>query len=182
MNYFIDTEFFEDGPSKPIQLISIGIVSEEGKEFYIENQDVDLNTVSDWLKTNVVPHLFRTTQKIQGKAFKEGEAFGVLPHKDIGPAVMKFIGMDPKPLFWGYFADYDWVVFCQLFGSMINLPPTFPNLCFDMKQEMRRLNLSKPILKMTGPAHNALADAHWHKDLWDYIQGERWRRNERGSF
>lgn len=43
-----------------------------------------------------------------------------------------------KPQFYGYFADYDWVVFCWLFGKMINLPKGFPMYCNDLKQEMDR--------------------------------------------
>lgn len=28
----------------------------------------------------------------------------------------------------GYYADYDWVAFCQLFDRMIDLPKDFPKL------------------------------------------------------
>ena len=37
MKYFIDTEFIESGPLNPIQLISIGVVAEDGREFYWHN-------------------------------------------------------------------------------------------------------------------------------------------------
>ena len=43
-----------------------------------------------------------------------------------------------KPEFYAYYADYDWVVFAQLFGSMINLPKGFPMYCKDLKQELDR--------------------------------------------
>lgn len=36
--------------------------------------------------------------------------------------------------FYGYFADYDWVVFCWLFGKMIDLPKGFPMYCKDLQQ------------------------------------------------
>lgn len=39
-----------------------------------------------------------------------------------------------NPKFYAYFADYDWVVFCWLFGKMINLPKGFPKYCIDLKQ------------------------------------------------
>ena len=38
------------------------------------------------------------------------------------------------PQFYGYYADYDWVVFCWLFGKMIDLPKGFPMYCIDLKQ------------------------------------------------
>ena len=44
MKYFLDTEFIEDG--KTIDLISIGIVSEDGRELYCENSDCDLSRAS----------------------------------------------------------------------------------------------------------------------------------------
>lgn len=39
-----------------------------------------------------------------------------------------------KPIFYGYFADYDWVVFCWIFGNMMSLPKGFPMYCRDLKQ------------------------------------------------
>ena len=39
-----------------------------------------------------------------------------------------------KPKFYGYYSDYDWVVFCWLFGKMIDLPKGFPMYCNDLKQ------------------------------------------------
>lgn len=158
MNYYFDTEFFEDGPGKPIQLISLGIVSEDGREFYIENSDVDLSNVSDWLKENVLPHLSRSA---------------ALPHKEIGEKVLGFLASDPCPMFWAYFADYDWVLFAQLFGRMIDLPRHFPQFAMDLKQELVRRKLSRPKIPMTGTLHNALADARWNRDLHAWL-----RRNE----
>jgi len=38
--------------------------------------------------------------------------------------------------FYAYYADYDWVVFCWLFGRMIDLPTGFPMYCNDLKQLM----------------------------------------------
>ncbi len=40
------------------------------------------------------------------------------------------------PEFYAYYADYDWVVFCWLFGKMIALPKGFPKYCNDLKQEL----------------------------------------------
>ena len=36
--------------------------------------------------------------------------------------------------FYAYYADYDWVVFCWVFGKMIDLPEGFPMYCRDLKQ------------------------------------------------
>jgi len=39
-----------------------------------------------------------------------------------------------KPDFYGYYSDYDWVLFCSLFGTMMHLPKGFPRYCRDLKQ------------------------------------------------
>jgi hypothetical protein len=100
--------------------------------------------------------------------------------------------------FYGYYADYDWVVFCWLFGNMIDLPDGFPMYCIDLKQELdrkieflqlfyhgglisskkdrlctnkekfERIKQSPDYPKQTNE-HNALADAHWNKQLHEFI-------------
>lgn len=42
--------------------------------------------------------------------------------------------MRAQPEFWAYFGDYDWVLLCSLFGTMMDLPEGFPMYCCDVKQ------------------------------------------------
>jgi hypothetical protein len=151
MKYWFDTEFIERPCT--IDLISIGIVAEDGREFYAENADVDWSKASQWVLDNVRPHL---TGGID------------LLHKDqIGNHIRAFVG-DDKPEFWGYYADYDWVVFCWLFGSMIDLPEGWPMYCRDIKQWADTLGNPK-LPPQTNTEHHALADARWTKLAWDYL-------------
>lgn len=55
MRYYIDTEFIEDGST--IELISIGIVSEDDRRYYAINSDCDLSKANDWVKENVISKL-----------------------------------------------------------------------------------------------------------------------------
>lgn len=74
-----------------------------------------------------------------------------------------------KPVFWGYYADYDWVVFCQLFGTMMDLPKGFPMYCCDIKQWCDMLG--NPKLPEQGKGeHHALADARWNRQAWEFLQ------------
>ena len=57
MRYFLDTEFYEDG--KTIDLISIAVVADDGREFYAVSQEAQLHRVIPWVRTNVLPHLPR---------------------------------------------------------------------------------------------------------------------------
>lgn len=151
MKYFLDTEFIESGPSFPLIPLSIGIVSEEGREFYAVNEDAPLELASDWVKTNVIPHL--------------GEPRLGITH--IGPAILQWMD-DHKPEFWGYYADYDWVIFCQLFGTMMDLPKGWPMYCRDLKQLCDSLGNPK-LPKQKSTEHNALEDARWNRKIYGFL-------------
>ena len=61
MKYFIDTEFIE-GFHKPmsgkrrhfIDLISIGIIAEDGREYYAISKEYNYDDASNWVKENVI--------------------------------------------------------------------------------------------------------------------------------
>ena len=53
--YWIDTEFIEHPFT--IDLISIGIVAEDGREFYAESSEVDWSKASSWTLQTVKPQL-----------------------------------------------------------------------------------------------------------------------------
>jgi hypothetical protein len=151
MKYWLDTEFIEDG--KTIDLISIGIVAEDGRELYAQS-DCDLSKASQWVVENVVRHLQPTFQ----------------PREDVRLEVLAFCDLDKygKPEFWGYYADYDWVVLCQLFGSMMDLPKGWPMYCRDIKQLCD--DKGNPRLPEQGKGeHHALADARWNKAAWEFL-------------
>ena len=75
--------------------------------------------------------------------------------------------------FYGYFADYDWVVFCWLFGRMIDLPKGFPYFCMDLKQMMVEKGLGAEWKYNNCPdpeeEHNAFVDAKWNKSLYEKL-------------
>lgn len=58
MNIFIDTEFAHDA-STAVDLISIGLVAADGREFYAEHNDFDPALVNSFVRGNVLP-LLRT--------------------------------------------------------------------------------------------------------------------------
>jgi len=158
MRYFLDTEFCESGPYKPIQLISIGLVCENGDEFY-RVADFDEDACNDWVKANVLPHLEISMRSPLSAIALELQQF-----------VERTRGED-KPEFWGYYADYDWVVFCQMFGAMVDLPKGWPMYCRDIKQLCD--SLGNPTLpKQESTEHNALCDARWNKQAYHFLSKE----------
>lgn len=167
MKYFLDTEFSE----KPgtIDLISVALVSEDGREFYAEAIEFDKNTANPWVKENVLPHLWTDQNLAYAEAFIiDGGKGGTLFKKQIASGILEFIGND-KPEFWGYYADYDWVVFCWIFGAMIDLPRGWPMYCRDIKQLCDSLG-NPELPKSKNMEHHALFDARWNKEAFEYLE------------
>lgn len=157
MRFFIDTEFIEAGPRKPIQLISIAIVAENGAAYYDVSSEFNPEDANDWVKANVLPHIEPWGDK---RTLSE-----------IAERIKNFVASQSsdKPEFWGYYADYDWVVFCQIFGAMIDLPKGRPMYCRDIKQWCDAIG--NPILpKQESTEHNALHDARWNLATWNYLE------------
>ena len=75
------------------------------------------------------------------------------------------------PKFYAYYADYDWVVFCQLFGTMMQLPKGFPMYCVDLKQELDKFDLKSKTKQLPKKEneHNALSDALWNQQLHEFL-------------
>lgn len=147
MRYFLDTEFIESGAHKPIELISIGIVSDDGREYYAVSSEFNESDANPWVRDNVLPQIGDSVRKSLG---------------EIAAEVYTFCGAGAKVEFWGYYSDYDWVVFCQMFGSMVNLPKGFPMYCRDIKQLCDEKG--NPKLPQQGKGeHNAVADARWNR-------------------
>ena len=190
LKFFIDTEFIEDG--KTIDLVSIGIVCENGASYYAISTEFNPIKASHWVVDNVLAKLppvpiGKFPQTISSDSFWQPDTFdpldpSVLPditaeascwksRKAIALEVVDFIEKQcagANPEFWGYYADYDWVVFCQLFGTMMDLPNRFPMYCRDIKQECDRLG-NPEIPKQESGEHNALADAFWNKQAWEFL-------------
>jgi len=159
VRWFLDTEFNEDG--RTIELISIALVREDGGFLYAVSKEFDPERCNDWVKANVLPklpprdsHFWMTRAQIAN---------------DVQLALLH--PLEGKPEIWGYFADYDWVALCQLYGRMVDLPKGFPFWCRDLKQLMQERGIEKADLPPEDPAseHDALADARWIRTAYLHI-------------
>lgn len=273
MKYFLDTEFIEGtqkkwfGQTKPtIDLISIGIVCEDGREYYAISKDFnlkeawnrhdlkyntgqgDLNNLPPtkvyWLRDNVLLSIHYELVKrgldfdytfTEWKDIITAREHGIYAdrhyktlkklikeygktNKQITEEIIEFVTPtnEPQfckdyngkwdityqatkrggslPQFYGYYSDYDWVVFCWLFGKMNDLPNGFPMYCIDLKQvldekalrwcgniqqmssifcddfesKLDSIKSCKDYPKQTNE-HNALADAKWNFELYKFL-------------
>jgi hypothetical protein len=171
MRYFLDTEFAEQPPRdivsgvlanhRPgsIDLISLGIAAEDGRKLHEISLDFNPDNANAWVKANVLPLLPPPS------AIKRRKV------ADIGKRVVEFVGGDRKPEFWAYYADYDWVAFCWLQGSMIQLPQRWPKFCLDLRQACHHLGMVRAELPPDPPrAHDALEDAIWLQSAFAIVQ------------
>ena len=173
MKYFYDCEFLEDG--RTIDLISIGMVAEDGREFYAVAEDRGLwrrMRKHAWLMDNVVPHL----PKAYGDARNHMPRWWLFNYDDpavkppavIGVEVEAFIraGGDSRDdhELWAYYGAYDHVALCQLFGRMIDLPECVPMRTRDI-MDLPDIEAAKAATPQQAE-HHALADARWNRDVW----------------
>jgi len=148
MKFWFDTEFIEDG--RTIDLLSIGICSEDGRTYYAECADVDVSRASEWVKENVISYLT-----------------GDVKNRDvIAREIVEFVGDSPE--FWAYYADYDWVALCQLYGTMMQLPQSWPMYCRDIKQWCDQLGNPR-LPEQSKGEHHALMDALWNRSAWEFL-------------
>lgn len=174
VRYHYDTEFLEDG--KTIDLISIGIATEDGREFYAVSNEFDTRRVArhNWLMENVM-------SSIEHEQFIVADHDGMpyvrdihvtdkdsMSREDIKNGILAFVD-GTWPEFWNWYGAYDHVALCQLFGRMIDLPSKFPMFSADIKQ-LHKAAGSPDMPKQPSGAHNALADAKFNIVRYRYLK------------
>lgn len=191
MKYFLDCEFIDDGIT--IDLISIGIVCEDGRELYLQSLDIMVASIPIWVWSNVIPHLqqcpsMQISLHLQNnlnrtiRAHRErlerhteylcGNGCPWRTREQIKQEILSFL--DPAQYgnleLYGWCAGYDFVTFCQLFGTMMDLPQGYPHYMKDLQQILDDRGISDNDLPQQELGlHNALADARWNRYLWTYL-------------
>lgn len=150
MRYFVDTEYDWHPKEGRIVPIGIGIVAEDGREFYAITTDFIPGTCSPFVEEHVLPKLTASV----GYAPIHNER-GV-----VAGLIKKFIG-DDAPEFWGDCAAFDYVVLSMIMGDFADWPEGWPMHFNDCRQE------AVPELASAVP-HHALADARAIRDSWDW--------------
>jgi 3'-5' exoribonuclease Rv2179c-like domain len=197
MRYWMDTEFIDDG--KTIDLISIGIVCEDGRELYLQSAEFDESKANEWVKENVFPHLALCPQyRTQGKPGlepnlavhnaagqcvlsdpEEGYIIGAYPgcywrsRAQMRDEIKYFFNPSDGIELWGWCAGYDFVAFCQIFGTMMDLPQGYPHYIRDIQHLLDERGISDDQLPLQKDlTHNALEDARHIKHIWEFLNVE----------
>jgi hypothetical protein len=146
MRYFYDTEFIEDG--RTIDLISIGVAAEDGREYYAVSSEFNPERAGSWVRSHVLPKLPSPASQLwrsRAQIRSELETFFD-------------IDGDERIELWAWIAAYDHVVLCQLWGPMTHLPPSLPRFTRELRQFWEDRGSPK-LPPRPRDAHDALVDA-----------------------
>ena len=155
MRYWFDTEFHDDGTT--IELISIGMVSEDNRAYYAESADYDRQRATPWIREHVLPYLGGNCLQTRREIRAGIQTF-------IDPP-LRFGGTSTTPEFWAFCGEYDWIVLRQLFGDLMAWPHAWPIFAMDIAQW--RVHLGSPELpRQIDTQHHALADARHVRACW----------------
>jgi hypothetical protein len=160
--FFYDTEFIEDGVT--IDLVSIGVVDDTGREFYAVSTQFDDRKAIPWVRRNVL-------DKLPGPADRAWRS-----RERIRGDLLAFLTEPGEPIeLWAWVAAYDHVALAQLWGPMPALPRCLPRFTRDLRQRWE--DVGKPRLPQPpADAHDALADARHNLERWKVIEVERLKR------
>lgn len=147
---WFDTEFLEDGSS--VELLSIGVVRDDGATFYAEVAGVDTSRANAFVRQHVLPQLT-----------------GPVLTKDVLRAqLLAFAG--PTPEWWAWHCAYDWVCLRQLYGPIAARPESWPISPRDLQHWADLVGFDVASVPHDGAAHHALADAQWAHTAWQAIR------------
>jgi len=152
--YFYDCEFIEDG--RTIDLVSIGVVDEHGREFYAISTEFDPAPAVPWVRRNVLDRLpspghpaWRSRERIRDELYQ----FLIEPLQ----------GQEME--LWAWYASYDHVVLAQLWGRMPDLPREIPRFTKDLRQLWDDRG-RPPLPSSLQQRHDALVDARHNLARW----------------
>ena len=150
MRFFYDLEFGDTADL--VTMVSIGVVAEDGREYYAVSSEFDPLAVHPWVRDHVLPQLPPVS------SWK--------PRATIAAELEDFFGADP--VWWAWYGAYDHVVLCQLWGGMTDLPRQLPRFTLDVRQLWEHLGRPSMPAQERG-LHDALEDARHVKTRYDVL-------------
>jgi hypothetical protein len=159
VRFFYDCEFIEDGVT--IELISIGVVNEQGREYYAVSTEFDPGRAGDWVRSHVLPKLPSPTDR----AWRSRAA--------IRDTLLEFLTASGEQVeLWAWLAAYDHVALAQLWGPMPALPRALPRFTRELRQHWEDAG-KPPLPPPPSDAHDAVADARHNLIRWRVIEQYR---------
>lgn len=146
-----------------IELVSIGVVDENGREYYAVSTEFDPDKAVPWVRANVLAKL----PPPASPAYRSRAA--------IRESLLDYLlapGQDIE--LWAWYAAYDHVVLAQLWGAMPTLPRPIPRFTRELRQRWEDVG-RPPLPPPPANAHDALADARHNLLRWQVMEERRLR-------
>lgn len=185
MNLFFDTEF--TGLHKDTTLISLGIVSEDGRKFYAEFTDYEKSQLDEWINENVIRWLCLDGMGDGVSDMGENLEIRIVRGKRnyVKKELMEWLGQFDSVQFVSDVCHYDFVSLIDLFGTAFDLPENVSPVCHDISQDIARhygisereaFDKSREEIvselcghEIEGRKHNAMYDAEVIKAIYEKI-------------
>lgn len=162
--YFFDTEFNDGGDRFSCELISIGVISEDGREYYGISNEFNLAAAAaiPWIKKHVIDKLDDPSKWVSVEKIRQRILAMIEPAREVE--------------FWSRNGSYDNVLLCQIFGGMGNLFETLrrekgvQKVTFrDIKELHRRAPEIRIRPKSEEGAHVAINDARHERYCFEVL-------------
>ena len=195
MRLYFDTEF--TGLHQGTTLISLGIISEDGRTFYAEFTDYDKAQVTPWIQENVIQNLsFKDLQLLEQHADVDykNRSVGLWGREYFVRAnLSEWLKQFDSVQFVSDVCHYDFVLLAELFGGALTLPENVSAACHDINQDIagfyhiseraafdksREEIVEESLQVIDGQKHNALYDAKVIKAIYEYINLTTKDRND----
>lgn len=178
MRVYFDTEF--EGLWKDAKLISIGLVSEDGKELYIEFNDIDIDIQDEWIKQNVLANTVYYGDRDISSIIEE-ENYFVGNKEQVKEVLIKWFQQFPEVQLVSDVCHYDFVQLIDIFGTASDLPKNINASCHDINQDIAKyyyvteakafeINrediLEDNGVDILGEKHNSIYDARVIKEIY----------------
>ena len=186
---FFDTEF--TGLRKDTTLISLGIISDNGKRFYAEFNDYDESQCDEWIKNNVINNLHLGGMG-DGISDIDEEPAGIMVRGNknyVSKELKEWISQFDSIQFVSDVCHYDFVLLIDLMTggkTALDLPDNIYAVCYDINSDIARhygisdreaFDKSREEIvselcghEVDGTKHNALYDAEVIKAIYYEIK------------
>lgn len=194
MRLYFDTEF--TGLHQGTTLISLGIISEDGRTFYAEFTGYDKTQVTSWIQENVIENLIFKTLQMEPCAdvdYKNRSVEVLGREYFVKARLAEWLRQFDSIQFVSDVCHYDFVLLAELFGGALKLPENVSAACHDINQDIasfyhiseraafdksREDIVEESLQVIDGQKHNALYDAKVIKAIYEYINLTTKDRND----
>ena len=147
-------------------ILSIGIVAEDGEIFYRETSDYTSALVDDWINENVMKHL---------NWVKDGNRWSeTVTHVQLREELEQWfatIAGDEQIEVWLDTGAYDWMLFCDLWGGAMGVPPVVHYIPRDLSTYFEIMGVDPDVSRMQFAEMELPPDGSMgqHHALWDAL-------------